>query len=76
MSLDPASQQLDEETPLLRSQGNGGAEISKTPLPWRQLSLLLVVQIAEPLAAFVIFPFAPQVSVSHEIEITVTTRSF
>ena len=76
MSLDPVSQRLDEETPLLRSQGNGGAKILKTPLPWRQLSMLLVLQIAEPLAACVIFPFAPQVSISHEIEIMVTTRSF
>jgi len=66
MPPDLASQQLDEETPLLRSQGSAIAKKSKTPLPWRQFSMLLVLQIAEPLTAQVISPFAPQVSISHE----------
>ncbi|OAX43208.1 MFS general substrate transporter [Rhizopogon vinicolor AM-OR11-026] len=60
MPPDLASQQLDEETPLLRSQGSAIAKKSKTPLPWRQFSMLLVLQIAEPLTAQVISPFAPQ----------------
>lgn len=68
MSLDPASHLLDEEMPLLRSQDSHGvlAKTSKTPLPWRQLSMLLVLQIAEPMASQVISPFAPQVSISYE----------
>jgi hypothetical protein len=65
MSLDHASQ-LDEETPLLQSQGGALAKKAKTPLPWRQFSMLLVLQIAEPLTSQVISPFAPQVSISHE----------
>ena len=44
----------DEETPLL--QGN-----TPTPLPWSQFSLVLVLQLAEPLTSNVIYPFAPQV---------------
>ncbi|KAG1781011.1 major facilitator superfamily domain-containing protein [Suillus placidus] len=60
MSPDPTSQQLDEETPLLRSEGNAPAKKPRTPLPWRQFSMLLVLQIAEPMTAQVISPFAPQ----------------
>ncbi|KAG1781009.1 major facilitator superfamily domain-containing protein [Suillus placidus] len=60
MSPDPTSQQLDEETPLLRSGGNAPAKKPRTPLPWRQFSMLLVLQIAEPMTAQVISPFAPQ----------------
>ena len=44
----------DEETPFL--QGN-----TPTPLPWSQFSLVLVLQLAEPLTSNVIYPFAPQV---------------
>ncbi|KAG2141295.1 major facilitator superfamily domain-containing protein [Suillus clintonianus] len=59
MSPDPTSQQVDEETPLLQSEENA-PKTSQTPLPWRQFSMLLVLQIAEPMAASVISPFAPQ----------------
>jgi len=53
------SSQLDElETPLLHSQ-----PAKATPLPWGQLSIILFVQLAEPLTAQVIYPFAPQVSI-------------
>ncbi|KAH9928662.1 MFS general substrate transporter [Fomitopsis serialis] len=44
----------DEETPLLRK-----AKPTKTPIPWAQLSILLVLQLAEPLTSQVISPFAP-----------------
>jgi MFS family permease len=60
MSPDPTSQQLDEETPLLHSEGNAPAKKPQTPLPWRQFSMLLVLQIAEPMTSQVISPFAPQ----------------
>ncbi|KAG1841299.1 major facilitator superfamily domain-containing protein [Suillus subalutaceus] len=60
MSPDPASQQLDEETPLLQSKGNAPAKKSQTPLLWRQFSMILVLQIAEPMTSQVISPFAPQ----------------
>lgn len=43
----------DEETPLLPTK--------RTPLPWFQFSLIVFLQLAEPLTAQVIYPFAPQV---------------
>jgi len=46
----------DEETPLLQRHGKK----SSTPLPWFQFSLVLVLQLAEPLTSNVIYPFAPQ----------------
>ncbi|KAF8896546.1 major facilitator superfamily multidrug-resistance, DHA1 sub-family [Infundibulicybe gibba] len=49
------STQVDEETPLLHSQ-----HVKKTPLPWFQFSIVLFLQLAEPLTAQVIYPFAPQ----------------
>lgn len=50
--------QLDEETPLLRSEH---AKKSPTPLPWFQFSIVLFQQLAEPLTSQVIYPFAPEV---------------
>ncbi|KIJ67036.1 hypothetical protein HYDPIDRAFT_174302 [Hydnomerulius pinastri MD-312] len=50
-------QTVDEETPLLPppQQRKG-----RTPLPWRQFSIILFLQLAEPLTSQVISPFAPQ----------------
>ncbi|TFK75082.1 MFS general substrate transporter [Pluteus cervinus] len=47
---------VDEETPLLGSQ----QATKKTPLPWFQFSLVLFLQLSEPLTSNVIYPFAPQ----------------
>ena len=47
----------DEETPLLPVQGKKKA----TPLPFFQFSIVLFLQLAEPLTSQVIYPFAPQV---------------
>ncbi|KAF9522054.1 major facilitator superfamily multidrug-resistance, DHA1 sub-family, partial [Crepidotus variabilis] len=44
----------DEETPLLHGKQR------PTPLPWFQLIIVLVLQLAEPLTGQVISPFAPQ----------------
>ena len=52
-----AAQIADEETPLLHRNGSK----SKTPLPWFQFSIALVLQLAEPMTSNVIYPFAPQV---------------
>ena len=52
--------QMDEETPLL--QENDGNR-RPTPVPWFQFSLVLFLQLAEPLTSQVIYPFAPQVRV-------------
>ncbi len=49
----------DEETPLLSSEPVTGDLV--TPVPWAQLWVLLVLQLAEPLTSQVIYPFAPEV---------------
>ncbi|TFL03784.1 major facilitator superfamily domain-containing protein [Pterulicium gracile] len=43
----------DEEAPLLTKK-------PPTPLPWRQLLIILFLQLAEPLTSQVISPFTPQ----------------
>jgi len=48
---------VDEETPLLRS---GQDKKSPTPLPWFQFSIVLFLQLAEPLTSQVIYPFTPE----------------
>lgn len=50
----------DEETPLLPVEGKKKA----TPLPLFQFSIVLFLQLAEPLTSQVIYPFAPQASTS------------
>ncbi|KAG1841120.1 major facilitator superfamily domain-containing protein [Suillus subalutaceus] len=52
-----SQQQVDEETPLLLPVQQKKA---RTPLPWRQFSIILFLQLAEPLTSQVIAPFAPQ----------------
>lgn len=47
----------DEETPLLQDQPR-----KKTPLPWFQLWLVILLQMGESMTAQVISPFVPQVS--------------
>ncbi|KIK52652.1 hypothetical protein GYMLUDRAFT_1028530 [Collybiopsis luxurians FD-317 M1] len=51
------SPQVDEETPLLPPQKR---ETQRTPLPWFQFTLVLFLQLAEPLTSQVISPFLPQ----------------
>ncbi|KIM36642.1 hypothetical protein M413DRAFT_448986 [Hebeloma cylindrosporum] len=48
---------IDEETPLLQENN---AKKRPTPLPWFQFSIVLFLQLAEPLTSQVIYPFAPQ----------------
>ncbi|KAM6504117.1 member of major facilitator superfamily multidrug-resistance, DHA1 sub-family [Amanita muscaria] len=45
----------DEETPLLHH-----AQPKKTPLPWFQFSIVMFLQLAEPLTSQVIYPFTPE----------------
>jgi hypothetical protein len=52
------SDRIDEETPLIPSKPTA------TPLPWGQFYIVLLIQMAEPLTAQVINPFAPQVRLS------------
>jgi len=46
----------DEETPLLGENGKR----RPTPLPWGQFSILMMLQLVEPLNVQVIAPFTPQ----------------
>ncbi|KAE9402455.1 MFS general substrate transporter [Gymnopus androsaceus JB14] len=48
--------QVDEETPLLQEQQSK----PRTPLPWFQFSIILFLQLPEPLTSQVIYPFLPQ----------------
>ncbi|TDL19280.1 MFS general substrate transporter [Rickenella mellea] len=50
---------IDEETPLLRSSSDDTIP-RETPLPWKQFSIVLFIQLAEPLTSQVISPFVPQ----------------
>jgi hypothetical protein len=50
----------DEETPLLRDREDQKDE-GNASIPWRQFSIVLFLQLAEPLTSQVIYPFAPQV---------------
>ena len=50
---------VDEETPLLEHEREQPRK-ARTPLPWRQFSIILFLQLAEPLTSQVISPFAPQ----------------
>lgn len=47
----------DEETPLLETQHKK----AMTPIPWRQVSLVMIIQAGEPLTSQVIYPFTPEV---------------
>ncbi|TFK27804.1 member of major facilitator superfamily multidrug-resistance, DHA1 sub-family [Coprinopsis marcescibilis] len=54
---------VDEETPLLEVvvAGHGRQKKKKmTPLPWFQFSIVMFLQLAEPLTSQVISPFMPQ----------------
>lgn len=53
----------DEETPLLaQERAEVPVERKRSPIPWGQFSILLILQLAEPLTSQLISPFAPQVS--------------
>lgn len=52
------TESIDEETPLLL--GEDGKKKTATPLPWFQFSIVLFLQLAEPLTSQVISPFMPQ----------------
>lgn len=52
----------NEEAPLLPKTKQQQQQIKKTPtpIPWAQFSIILILQLAEPLTSNVINPFAPQ----------------
>ena len=65
----------DEEAPLLPKPQT---KKKVTPLPWGQFSILLILQLAEPLTSNVINPFAPQVSHSapvFKLQLTIIDHS-
>ena len=66
-----SSQMEDEETPLLQAQKQ---KKGRTPLPWRQFSIILFLQLSEPLTSQVIAPFAPQVCSSCPLFHTLSSK--
>ncbi|RPD61131.1 MFS general substrate transporter [Lentinus tigrinus ALCF2SS1-7] len=52
--------EADEETPLLGSDSHGQPKRIHHAIPWAQFSIILVLQLAEPLTSQVIYPFAPE----------------
>jgi hypothetical protein len=50
---------LDDEENSSLLPGNGKKQA--TPLPWSQLTIVMFLQLAEPLTANAISPFAPEV---------------
>ena len=48
--------QVDDQTPLLPSQS-----VRKTKFPWAQFSIVLCLQVVDPLHSHVVHPFLPQV---------------
>jgi hypothetical protein len=48
----------DEETPLLSPELT--PKKPPKPIPWAQVWILLVLQLAEPLTSQVIYPFTPE----------------
>lgn len=53
---------VDEETPLLQ---NANAQRKATPLPVTQISILLLLLLAEPITSLSINPYINQVCVSY-----------
>lgn len=57
-------QNVHEDTPLLTACDGISQESPKpraTPLSWQQLSVVLLLHLAEPLTSQMIAPFLPQV---------------
>ncbi|KAI6010771.1 major facilitator superfamily domain-containing protein [Pisolithus orientalis] len=56
-------QEVDEETPLIPTPNDardGSPKVTRTPLPWKQFFIVLLLQLSEPLTSQVIAPFLPQ----------------
>jgi hypothetical protein len=53
--------QADEETPLVQRR-RPEQPVTRTPLPWDQFWVVLLVQISDPFATQTLAPFIPQVS--------------
>ena len=51
----------DEETPLLRDEHPAHRKRHHSKIPWDQFTIILILQLAEPLTSQVIYPFAPEV---------------
>lgn len=49
--------QIHEGTPLLSSSSGN----KRTPIPWGQLSIIILLELVEPICLLVIAPFGPQV---------------
>lgn len=60
-SLASESEALDSQPDnVVKRQANEIEGTQRTPLPWLQLSIVYLIQFAEPVTATVIFPFINQ----------------
>lgn len=57
-----AARQNDEETPLVQ-RPEQSATRTRTPLPWDQFWVVLLLQGSDPFAAQTLAPFIPEVSI-------------
>lgn len=59
--LNPVPSETDETTPLLSDALQGDSpRARRTPLPWLQLGIVMVMQIVEPLMSQSIYPYINQ----------------
>lgn len=59
--MTPSDARADIPLKALNDTSQESSKPTTTPLPWRQLSILLLLQLAGPLTGQVIAPFLPQV---------------
>jgi hypothetical protein len=52
---------VDEQTPLMPSRANSHASRHRTPLPKLQISILLLIQLLEPVMSQSMYPYINQV---------------
>lgn len=53
---------------LGKANGDGVSEANgKTPLPWAQFSIVLILQLVEPLTSQVIYPVSPATLASNQV---------
>jgi MFS family permease len=59
LKMHSSAPSTESENTLHNDHANSG-QIEQTPLPWRQLLIVYMIQLAEPVTATVIYPFISQ----------------
>jgi hypothetical protein len=63
-TMDDDRRVVDEQTALLAPQSKNQRQ--PTPLPWLQISIVLLLQVCEPITSQSIYPYINQVLLSNE----------